>query len=71
VGVIGVVLVGSLGGQHSDARRQRGGNVEHVLSTGNELLGQQIAQPTHRFDGPGALFEGFSPQQELVDLAER
>ena len=58
VGIVGVVLVGTIAGQHPDPRCQGGRNVEHVFALGHELLGQQIAQSTRRLNGPGARLEG-------------
>ena len=68
-GVVGVVLVRATGGEHPDARGQGRGYVEDVLAPGDELLGQQVAQPTGRLDGPGALLERFGPGDQLVHLA--
>ena len=47
VGIVGVVLVGASRGQHPDPGSQGGRDVEHLLAPGHELLGQQVAQPTH------------------------
>ena len=68
-GVVGVVLVGAPGGEHPDARGQGGRHVEDLLAPGDELLGQQVAQPTGRLDGPGPLLEGLGPAHQLFHLA--
>ena len=68
VGVIGVVLVGTTGGEHPDSRGQGGRDVEHLFALRHELLGQQIAHPAGRLDGPSPLLEGLGPAHELFDL---
>jgi len=71
VGIVRVVLVGSFGGQHPDARGQGGRHIEDLLPTGHQLLGQQVSHAAHRLDGPGALLKRLCPRQELVDLTSR
>ncbi len=68
VGVIGIVLVGTTGGEHSDARGQGGWDVEHLFALRHELLGQQVAQSAGRLNGPPPLLEGLGPADELFDL---
>jgi hypothetical protein len=68
VGVIGVVLVRTTGREHSDARGQGGRDVEHLLTSRHELLGQQVAHPAGRLDGPLPLLERLGPAHPLFDL---
>ena len=68
VGVVRVVLIGTTGGEHPDPRGQSGRNVEHLFATCHELLGQQVAHPAGRLDGPPPLLEGLGPTHELFDL---
>ena len=68
VRVIGVVLVGTTGGEHSDARGQGGRDVEHLFAACHELLGQQVAHSAGRLDGPPPLLERLGPAHELFDL---
>ncbi|HWF14538.1 MAG TPA: hypothetical protein VG244_00005 [Acidimicrobiales bacterium] len=68
VSIVGVVLVGSFAGQHSDASSQRGRHIDHDFTSGHELLGQQIPHPAGGLDGPGPLLEGFGPAHQLFDL---
>jgi hypothetical protein len=68
VSVVGVVLVGTTGGEHSDARGKGGRDVEHLFTPCHELLGQQVAHPAGRLDGPPPLLERFGPAHELFDL---
>jgi hypothetical protein len=65
---LGVVLVRSTGPQDPDSGGQGGGNIEDQFPGADQLLGQQIAEPTSRFDSPGAIFEGLCPRQQLVGL---
>ena len=69
VGVVGIVLVGASRGQHPDARGQGGRHIEYLLAPGDQLLGQQVAQPTGRLDGPGPLLKRLGPAHQLIHLA--
>jgi hypothetical protein len=69
MGIVGVVLVRPLGGQHPDARGQGGRDVEDLFASSHQLLGQQIAKASCGLDGPGALLEALGPVDELFHLA--
>ena len=51
-GVVGVVLVRPSRAQHPHPRRQRGRHIDDALAGGDELLGQQIAEPAGGLDRP-------------------
>ena len=66
---LGSFLFRAPGGEHPDARGQGRGYVEDLFASSDELLGQQVAQPTGRLDGPGALLERFGTTDQLFHLA--
>ena len=68
VSIVGVVLVGTTGREYSNARGKGGRDVEHLFTPCHELLGQQVAHPAGRLDGPPPLLEGLGPAHELFDL---
>ena len=53
-GVVRVGLVGAARVEQPDPCRQGRRHVEHRLAGGDELLGQQRAEPAGRLDRPGA-----------------
>jgi hypothetical protein len=57
--------------KHSHPCRQRRRHVQDLLAGVEELLGQQIAEPTGGLDRPRALLEARRPLQQLIDLAAR
>jgi hypothetical protein len=46
MGIVGVVLVRPLSGQHPDARGQGCRDIEDLFASSHQLLGQQIAEPS-------------------------
>jgi hypothetical protein len=44
--IVGVILVRPAAGQQPRTRRQRGRHIDNRLTDRNELLGEQITQPT-------------------------
>jgi len=46
-------------------------NVDDVLAGVDELLGEQIAEPTGRLDRPQARLERLRPRQQLGHLSAR
>jgi hypothetical protein len=67
-GIAGVVLVHITGGQQPDPRTELGLDIQHPLTRGQQLLGQQVAHPPGTLDCPGALRPGRSPPQQLIRL---
>jgi hypothetical protein len=68
-GVVGIVLVRPSRAQHPHPSRQRRRHVQDLLAGADELLGQQVAEPTGRLDRPTPLLEPRRPRQQLVELA--
>ncbi len=68
-GVIRVVLVRVAGGQQPHPRAELRLDIQHPLSCGQELLGQQVTQAAGALDRPGPLRPGRSPGQQLLRLA--
>ena len=54
--------------QHPNPRRQRRRHIQHPLTGTDELLREQIAQPTRRLDRPHTLFELDRPAEQLLEL---
>ena len=69
--IVRVVLGRVSRGQHPHPRGQSGGHVDHVFSNRNELLSEQVAEPTGGLDGPHALLERLGPVQQMLHLAPR
>src|SRR5207244_3046926 len=67
--IVVVTLVRRTRGQEPYPRRQGGGNVEDLLAHRHQLLGQEVAQPSSGFDGPGPLLKRRRPGQQPVGLA--
>ena len=70
-GVIRVVLVRVPGGQQPHPRAELGLHIQHPLTCGQQLLGQQVAQAAGALDRPGPLRPGRSPRQQLLRLGRR
>ena len=70
-GVVGVVLIDVAGGQQPHARAQFGLHVQHSFARRDQLLGQQVAEATGTFDGPGPLGPLGRPRQQPLDLVGR
>ena len=68
-GVMRVGLVGSSGIEQPDPRRQGRRDVEHPLTSRDELLGEQRAKPASGFDRPRARAERRREAQQAVGLA--
>ena len=67
-GVVGVVLVRVPGLQQPHPGGQLGRHVQHPLPGSDQLLGQQMPQPTSAFHGPGPLRPGRGPGHQLLRL---
>ena len=67
-GVVGIVLLRPAAAQQPDPRRQGGGHVDDILPSGEELLGEQIAQPAGRLHRPRPFLELGRPPEELLRL---
>jgi hypothetical protein len=70
-GVVGVVLVDVAGGQQPHARAQFGWHVKHSFARRDQLLGQQVAEPTGALNSPGPLGPLGRPRTQLLDLVSR
>ena len=70
-GIVRVVLVGSARAQQPDPRRECRRNVDDVFTRGEELLRQQIAEPTRGLDRPDPrrAIECVCPCDQLERLA--
>jgi hypothetical protein len=53
VGVVGLASVSGV--EHADSGGEFGGHVDDVLAAGDQLLGEQPAEPVGAFDGPSAV----------------
>jgi hypothetical protein len=69
--IVRVVLVRPPDAQDTDPRGQGRGHVQDGLVGGEELLGEQVAEPARGLDRPGSLAQRFSPPQQLRDLRAR
>jgi len=67
-GVVGVVFLRPAAAQQPDPRRQGCGDVDDVLTGGEELLGEQVAQPAGRLHRPRPFLELGRPPEELLRL---
>ena len=52
------------------ARRQRRRRIHHMFTAGNELLGEQIAEPARRFDRPRSALERRRPREQIGHLTQ-
>jgi len=68
VGVVRVVLVGVPGLQQPHPGGQLGRHIQHLLTRGDQLLGQQAPQPGGALHRPGPLRPGGRPRQQLGRL---
>ena len=68
VGVIRVVLAGVPGLQQPHPGGQLRRHIQHPLTGGDQLLGQQIPQPGRALDRPGPLRPPLRPRQQLAGL---
>jgi hypothetical protein len=66
--IVGVRLLRLRRRQHANPRRQRRRHVQHPLAGNDELLREEIAEPTGRLDRPHALFELDCPAEQLLEL---
>ena len=69
--VVRVVLVRSAGAKDTDPRSQGRGHVQDGLAGGNELLGEEVAEPACGLDGPPSIDKRLGPPQQLRDLLAR
>lgn len=67
-GIVRVGLVDPTALQQSHPRRQLRRDINHVLASGDELLGQHRAQTGGAFDGPGARLEPCRPREQTLAL---
>ena len=65
---MGVGLVGARRVQQPDPRRQGWWNIEHGLTTRDELLSQQRAEPGRLLDRPGARCKARCERQHAIAL---
>ena len=56
------------GGQQPDPRAELGRHIQHPLIRGQQLLGQQVAQPADALYRPGPLRPGRGPGQQPLRL---
>jgi len=56
-------------GRQQACPRRDGGDIHDDLAGGDQLLGEQIAEPASGLDRPGAGLERLGPRHQLVDLA--
>jgi hypothetical protein len=70
-GVVRVVLAGVPGLQQPDPRGQLRLHVQHPLPGGQQLLGQQTAQPARALDRPGPVRPFRCPSEQLGGLPFR
>jgi hypothetical protein len=68
-GVVRVGLVGTAGVEQPDPGRQCRGDIDHDLAGGDQLLGQQRAEPGGCLDGPGAGLEVGGELEQPLPLA--
>jgi len=66
--VVRVVLRGAARAEHAHPRRERRGDVDHVLAGADELLRQQVAEPSRGLDRPPPIRERLGPCQQLLAL---
>jgi hypothetical protein len=67
-GIIRVVLVRITGCQQPHPGAELGRHIQHPLTRRQQLLGQQMAQPTGALDGPGPLRPGRRPREQPLRL---
>ena len=67
-GVIRVILVGVPGLQQPHPGGQLGRHVQHLLTGGDQLLGEQMPQPGGALHRPGPLRPRRRPRQQLFRL---
>jgi hypothetical protein len=67
-GIVRVGLVRVAGLQQPDPGSQLGLHIQHPLAGGDQLLGQQPAQPAGAFHRPGPLRPGLRPGNQLPGL---
>ena len=67
-GIVGVVLVHIASGQQPDPRAELGRYIQHPLTSGQQLLGQQMPQAAGALDRPGPLRPGRGPFQQPLRL---
>ncbi len=67
-GIVRVVLVGVPGLQQPHPGGQLGRHIQHPLPGGDQLLGQQVAQPGGALHRPGPLRPRRRPRQQLLRL---
>ena len=67
-GIIGVALAGVLGVQQPHPGGQLGLHIQHPLPGGNQLLGQQAAQPGSALYRPNPVRPGGRPRDQLPGL---
>jgi hypothetical protein len=66
--IVGIVLVRPPGAEHTDPRRERRGHVQDGLARSDQLLREQVAEPTGGLDRPRSLTQRFGPPQQLRHL---
>jgi len=67
-GVMRVVLVRRLGAKQPNPCRQLRLHIEHPLTSGHQLLGEQVAETGGVFHRPRTLREPFRPPQQPLEL---
>ena len=70
-GVVGVVLVHRPSRQQPDPGAELRLHIQHLLTNGQQLLGQQVPQPGGALDSPGPLRPGRRPRQQPLRLRRR
>jgi hypothetical protein len=68
-GIVGVALAGVLGVQQPHPRGQLGLHIQHPLAGGDQLLGQQVAQPRRALHRPDPVRPGSRPGDQLPGLS--
>jgi hypothetical protein len=67
--IITIVLVDVSRRKQPHPGGQLGRHIQHPLTRGGQLLGQQMAHPARAFDRPGALQPGLRPPQQPLRLS--
>jgi hypothetical protein len=67
-GIIRVIFVDVSRRKQPHPGGQLGRHIQHPLTRGEQLLGQQMPQPARAFDRPGALRPGLRPPQQPLRL---
>lgn len=67
-GVVRIVLLRPLRSEHSRAGRQSWRDIDNSFASGDELLGEEIAEIVRGLDGPDSFIELLRPRTEALRL---